>query len=393
MVSCCSALGCKERATRGSTVTFHRFPRNPDSREKWIRAMKRKNFEPTKNSRLCEKHFTPECYIEFPRRKRLRENAVPVKFDFPAFVENVQPEQIRSIQFVDVDAVKNNSVPSLSNSRTVIVIDNVIRARRAEAPSSSCSSVSNSSLQNVKNVILVRRVETPSSSSSVNDPSLQNVNISFPVIKSCYSLSNSVPVVSKIPIAPAPRVPNLISDDCTQKRLINKTHQLKRKYKERLRVMDNVSKQLRKRKSFLENLLIRIKEKQLTSDDDVTDLMDCFVAEEEEEEDSCDSDEDSLANADEFEKTIAFIDSKISKFEKAVNDKNKNILPRETAECETFGLKVESTLNSMPEENASNARNQILEVLKKYKGKVLVKMYEEFKETFSGLENVEINED
>lgn len=65
----------------------------------------------------------------------------------------------------------------------------------------------------------------------------------------------------------------MLSGDCTQKRLIDKTRQMKKKYKERLEVMSQVYSQLKKRKAFLENLLIKIKEKQLTTDEDVADLM------------------------------------------------------------------------------------------------------------------------
>lgn len=52
---------------------------------------------------------------------------------------------------------------------------------------------------------------------------------------------------------------------------------------------------------------------------------------------------------------------------------------------------MESVLKNMPEKRAIAAKNQIVEELKKYQGKILVKMYEEFNETFSGLENIEMN--
>lgn len=48
---------------------------------------------------------------------------------------------------------------------------------------------------------------------------------------------------------------------------------MKTKYRERLKIMNHVNQQLRKRKAFLENLLIRIKEKQLTSYDEDVDLV------------------------------------------------------------------------------------------------------------------------
>lgn len=156
-----------------------RFPANPDLRKKWIEAVKRRNFEPTRNTRLCEKHFTPESYIHFIRKKRLKEDAVPEIFDFSGFVEsgqpNVQnlddPDQIRCIQFVDVNRVKNELLPSRTSNRTVIVIDDVIRARRVEK-SLLQSEVDNANQREVDNSTL-------------------------PVIKSCFSLTKPLSSVPK----------------------------------------------------------------------------------------------------------------------------------------------------------------------------------------------------
>ncbi|KAK3885153.1 hypothetical protein Pcinc_010634 [Petrolisthes cinctipes] len=56
MVLSCCAVGCKNRAGRGS-VSFYCFPANQELREKWIAAVKRDGWQPTPYTRLCSDHF------------------------------------------------------------------------------------------------------------------------------------------------------------------------------------------------------------------------------------------------------------------------------------------------------------------------------------------------
>jgi len=68
MVNKCCAYGCKSGyASQDATdvhVTFHSFPRDEELRAKWIRANPRKDFTPTKNSRLCSLHFAESDFVE-----------------------------------------------------------------------------------------------------------------------------------------------------------------------------------------------------------------------------------------------------------------------------------------------------------------------------------------
>ncbi|CAH0722941.1 unnamed protein product, partial [Brenthis ino] len=81
----CVAYGCNSHSSKKSqdnpNVTFHRFPVDHNERKLWIKALRRDNWEPTKYSRLCSKHFAPECYIQGSKRKTLRTGAVPTKFE------------------------------------------------------------------------------------------------------------------------------------------------------------------------------------------------------------------------------------------------------------------------------------------------------------------------
>ena len=60
MVHSCCAYGCTNRMEKQKKLGFFRFPskgKEKDRRERWIRALKRKDWNPTANSRICGDHF------------------------------------------------------------------------------------------------------------------------------------------------------------------------------------------------------------------------------------------------------------------------------------------------------------------------------------------------
>jgi len=69
MVNKCAAFGCKSgykgHEQTGVKITFHSFPlNNKDLCDKWIRANPRKDFVPSKHSKLCSLHFQPTDFID-----------------------------------------------------------------------------------------------------------------------------------------------------------------------------------------------------------------------------------------------------------------------------------------------------------------------------------------
>uniref|UniRef100_A0A3B3ZIY8 THAP domain-containing protein 1 n=1 Tax=Periophthalmus magnuspinnatus TaxID=409849 RepID=A0A3B3ZIY8_9GOBI len=63
MVQTCSAYGCKNRYHKDKEISFHKFPlARPDICDKWVSAMRRDNFRPTKYSSLCSQHFTRDSF-------------------------------------------------------------------------------------------------------------------------------------------------------------------------------------------------------------------------------------------------------------------------------------------------------------------------------------------
>ncbi|XP_015216897.1 THAP domain-containing protein 1 isoform X2 [Lepisosteus oculatus] len=54
----------------------------PDVCGKWVAAMRRNNFKPTKYSNICSQHFTKDCFKRECNNRVLKENAVPSLFCF-----------------------------------------------------------------------------------------------------------------------------------------------------------------------------------------------------------------------------------------------------------------------------------------------------------------------
>jgi len=94
----CAAYGCRnnscDRKLQG--ISFHRFPKNPARRKEWAKALRRKNWTPTKFSVLCSQHFTSESIDRTSLTVvRIREDGVPSVFQkFPEQLENGGPENI-----------------------------------------------------------------------------------------------------------------------------------------------------------------------------------------------------------------------------------------------------------------------------------------------------------
>ena len=57
MGKACCAVGCTNRFTKGTGVSFYRFPKDPARRALWIAAVGRKNWTPNKYSWICSAHF------------------------------------------------------------------------------------------------------------------------------------------------------------------------------------------------------------------------------------------------------------------------------------------------------------------------------------------------
>ncbi|XP_024064866.1 THAP domain-containing protein 2 [Terrapene carolina triunguis] len=91
MPTSCAAAGCAAVYNKSVNVSFHRFPLDPKRRKEWIRLVKRNNFVPGKHTFLCSKHFESSCFDLTGQTRRLRMDAVPTIFDFPAHLKLRKP--------------------------------------------------------------------------------------------------------------------------------------------------------------------------------------------------------------------------------------------------------------------------------------------------------------
>ncbi|CAH1977946.1 unnamed protein product [Acanthoscelides obtectus] len=79
----CSAFGCKNRSeNKVPGITFHRFPlKDPTKNGIWLKNMHLADWFPTKNSRICSKHFETHAFYKVGNRTSLLDDAVPTIFE------------------------------------------------------------------------------------------------------------------------------------------------------------------------------------------------------------------------------------------------------------------------------------------------------------------------
>ena len=65
------------------------FPKNIERRKLWVAALRRKEFQPTKYSKICADHFEDACFDRTGQTTRLRDTAVPTIFAFPSHLNKV----------------------------------------------------------------------------------------------------------------------------------------------------------------------------------------------------------------------------------------------------------------------------------------------------------------
>ncbi|KAF0031916.1 THAP domain-containing protein 1 isoform X2 [Scophthalmus maximus] len=124
MVQTCSAYGCKNRYHKEKDISFHKFPlARPDVCGKWVAAMRRNNFKPTKYSNICSQHFTRDCFKTECNNRVLKENAVPSLFTFSLSIKSLEHPFPSEIHFplslpltcdpvVDEEEVEEEQPPS-----------------------------------------------------------------------------------------------------------------------------------------------------------------------------------------------------------------------------------------------------------------------------------------
>ena len=95
MVKSCVAYGCTTRWKSGSGITFHTFPlKDQHQVQKWVTAVRREGWLPTKHSFICSDHFLQSDFVQNTGiYKRLKKDAVPSVF--PTYPKHLQKNTVK----------------------------------------------------------------------------------------------------------------------------------------------------------------------------------------------------------------------------------------------------------------------------------------------------------
>ena len=105
----CVAYNCKNGSFKnqpnGERVAFFAFPEKNALRKIWIGKIKRKNWKPSKGSKLCSKHFEDKCFEQnmavfrslgwTAGRLTLKKDAIPTIFNFSNSSTETRERQTR----------------------------------------------------------------------------------------------------------------------------------------------------------------------------------------------------------------------------------------------------------------------------------------------------------
>ncbi|XP_045499429.1 THAP domain-containing protein 2-like [Colias croceus] len=109
----CSVIGCKNRPERRlPNITFHTFPKETSTLNRWIRATGRKNWLPGKSHRICSIHFESRYFRKTKKKTYLMPNAIPTLFTTDIIVERLstaQQSKIHGPGLKDVVELPNTS--------------------------------------------------------------------------------------------------------------------------------------------------------------------------------------------------------------------------------------------------------------------------------------------
>ena len=86
MVPSCTNFSKK---TKGSDISYHRFPNDQQMRRTWLRWIRRENLSKANSCYACSAHFTPDCFegplkelFGMKGKKTLKPGSVPSIFPF-----------------------------------------------------------------------------------------------------------------------------------------------------------------------------------------------------------------------------------------------------------------------------------------------------------------------
>ncbi|XP_067942913.1 THAP domain-containing protein 1-like [Watersipora subatra] len=96
--SWCCAYGCSSNPEKCPDLAFHRFSneKRAESRNAWVKAVRRQHWTPTSSSVVCSGHFQKDCYKVPPgigSKPMLKSDAIPTIFT--AYLTYLQPKAVK----------------------------------------------------------------------------------------------------------------------------------------------------------------------------------------------------------------------------------------------------------------------------------------------------------
>ncbi|CAN7949063.1 unnamed protein product [Ixodes pacificus] len=84
----CCAVGCRNKQTKQSSVSFFRFPKDPARREVWKRNVGRAGWTPSDGTVLCSDHFTADS-VDCQKFRSA--------FGMPAMMPRLKPDAVPTL--------------------------------------------------------------------------------------------------------------------------------------------------------------------------------------------------------------------------------------------------------------------------------------------------------
>ncbi|XP_054925891.1 uncharacterized protein [Dermacentor andersoni] len=159
---CCCAYNCSNKPEDGCAVfMIPTGKRDGLRRKQWLLNIGRKDFVPTRNSVLCEIHFTEDQFEPLILRelgkKKLKPNAVPTIFCRQPVVKHRKPPRQRHKPRTDSDPVTVTCLPANCDTSAIMP---------ATSPSEPCSPAATAWFPESSNASAIGPVASPSETCS-----------------------------------------------------------------------------------------------------------------------------------------------------------------------------------------------------------------------------------
>ena len=103
----CCAHGCSNNCKRNPNRQFYRIPGDLSRRKAWLKRIRRKNFTPTENTRICSEHFVGGAKSDDPEAK----GYVPSIFSHSHSVSNTPRRSRNSLKSNTTEIIIPKSKP------------------------------------------------------------------------------------------------------------------------------------------------------------------------------------------------------------------------------------------------------------------------------------------